>query len=84
MKLNPPSVDPNRLLKPTSVAKHLGVHPSMVTHWMQGGTLDFMEVDGVKFIPSEAVAVLEALRVKRLEEKNLRLSEITEPVAVAV
>lgn len=73
MKLNPPSVDPSRLLKPTSVAKHLGVHPSMVTHWMQGGALDFMEVDGVKFIPSESVAVLDALRTRKAEEKADRL-----------
>jgi hypothetical protein len=45
----------------------------MVTHWMQGGTLDFMEVDGVKFIPSESVAVLDALRTRKAEEKADRL-----------
>jgi hypothetical protein len=46
----------------------------MVTHWMQGNTLDFVEIDGVKFIPEESVAVLEALRRQKAEEKAERIA----------
>lgn len=74
MKLTPTTVDPARLMKPTSVAERLSVHPSMVTHWMQGNTLDFVEIDGVKFIPEESVAVLEALRRQKAEEKAERIA----------
>lgn len=49
----------------------------MVTHWMQGNTLDFVEIDGVKFIPEESVAVLEALRQQKAVEKAERLSAAT-------
>lgn len=64
MKLEPVSVDPNRLLRPTTVAKRMNVHPSMVTHWMNGDTLDYVEIDGVKLIPEASVALLEALRIE--------------------
>lgn len=74
MKLSPTTVDPIRLMKPTSVADRLSVHPSMVTHWMQGNTLDFVEIDGVKFIPEESVAVLEALRKQKADEKAERIA----------
>lgn len=46
----------------------------MVTHWMQGNTLDFVEIDGVKFIPEESVAVLEALRKQKADEKAERIA----------
>ncbi len=83
MKLNPLSVDPTRLLKPTSVARQLNVDPSMVTHWMQGNTLDFVEVDSVKFIPIESVAVLEALRKRKADAKAERLAEAERDLVTA-
>lgn len=74
LKLTPSTIDPVRLMKPTSVADRLKVHASMVTHWMQDDHLDFVEIDGVKFIPEESVAVLQALRQKKAEDKALRLA----------
>lgn len=81
MKLTPTTVDPVRLMKPTSVAVRLSVHPSMVTHWMQGNTLDFVEIDGVKFIPEESVAVLEALRRQKAEDKAERIAAAQEDLS---
>lgn len=81
MRLNPQNVDPTRLIKPTNVARMLGVHPSMVTHWMQGGTLDFLEVDDVKFVSADSVAVLKAMRDKKREAAAEKAAEA---IAVAV
>lgn len=74
MRLSPPSVDPARLIKPTNAARRLGVHPSMVTHWMQGGALDYLEIDETKFIPEESVATLEALREKKAADREAVLA----------
>lgn len=75
MRLTPPSVNPSRLFKPTNVAKRLGVHPSMVTHWMQGGSLDYLEIDETKFIPEESIAILEALREKKAADREAVLAK---------
>lgn len=84
MKLNPTNVDPLRLRKPTSAAKQLKVHPSMITHWMEGGTLDFVLIDDVKFIPVESIAVLDAMRVKKAEEKATRIASVETREAISV
>ena len=72
MKLNPTTIDPTRLLKPTSVALRLAVHASMVTHWLAGGQLDYVAVDGVKFIPEQSVAVLESMRSGKTEARKAK------------
>ena len=59
MELTPPMVDPKRLWRPTSVARRIGVDPSMITHWMHGGVLDYVLIDGAKMIPEESVVALE-------------------------
>jgi len=64
MRLQPASVDPTALLRPTTVATRMNVHPSMVTHWMASESLDYVEIDGQKFIPEASVALLEAMRTE--------------------
>ena len=81
MKLNPNTIDPTRLLKPTSVARRLTVHASMVTHWLSGGSLDYVVIDDVKFIPEESVAVLEAMRSGKTEARRVK-QEAAELVAL--
>ena len=72
MQLNPSTVDPRRLLKPMTVARKFNVHPSMVTHWMQGGTLDYVIIDGTKFVPEESAAVLESMRANREDARTAK------------
>jgi len=73
LKLTPNTIDPTRLLKPTSVARRLTVHASMVTHWLSDSSLDYVVIDNVKFIPEESVAVLEAMRSGKTEARKAKL-----------
>jgi predicted site-specific integrase-resolvase len=81
LKLTPATIDPSRVMRPASVAAKLGVNPSMVTHWMQDGVLDYVEIDGAKFIPEEVVAIHDSLRrmkqERRLQHNGQVLSKIS-------
>ena len=70
MRLNPETIDPKQLRRPASVAAQLGVHQSMVTHWTQDGVLDYVDIDGAKFIPDSVVEALQNLRQMKQDRRS--------------